>query len=275
MQFCSFAEKQVGAYPGFMDDRGGIPPYLEVMWARPAERLPALLSALRPGGVPVLQAVQLADIYELDAAALEPCPELSAVTELRLSNCEALGSWEEVMAALLRQAPLLSSLHVSDYESFHELPACVVAHTGLRRLLLSCGSMDALPVGPYLAGLQWLSCPGWWLADLLPALADATALTGLEPRGSVTEAVLSALPPLQQLKLERCSLQQLPVWPGMSALRSLSLRSAKLPTNKTEQLGALLSSLPLLETLDLGDTSLTELPEQLPTGKCAVHCAAV
>ena len=264
-----------------------------------------LLSALRPGAVHALRGLELAECF-IDAAELEGCTELAAVMDLDLHNCPANDGWEAALPALLRQAPLLSSLTFGD--CFHgALPRRLVDHSGLRRLALRYNHLEALPAGPYLASLEQLDLREPSLVQL-PPLETATALTSLQlSRHSslhtppLSESHLAAgvspLTRLQYIVLTGCKLKQLPLegWAGMSALQRLdlsdnafaalpaalhqatALRWLSLSRNQqlrpvSQQLGALLSHLPLLEELRLERTGLVELPEQLPTGKLGMHC---
>lgn len=267
-----------------------------------------LLTALRPGGAPALQRLKLFGCA-LHEAALAQCSALEPVTHLGLLRCEAAAGsdWEAVMAAVLREAPQLSSLRVD--ESFDgRLPSCLMARTGLRLLSLNENGLETLPAGPYLASLQRLSFWEWECVTLPPALTTATALTCLELKqdecrttppvsADSLAAVVPQLPPLPRLQLVHCGLEALPIeslaglsavrWLDLSAndLRSLpdalsqatSLRRLNLGWNKqlapsAQQLGALLSRLTLLEDLRLPWVGLEELSENFPTGKRCGAC---
>lgn len=292
-----------------------------------------LLATVHPGSVPAVRRLRLSRCA-INASALAGCSELAAVTQLRLDDCQAAGSWDAAFAALFEEAPLLRSLRTSS--CFHgELPASLVAHTGLHQLTLWDNEMDVLPAGPYLASLERLYIEEDGMLQLFPALTAATALTCLglmrhgwgnaPPLSTVgISAALAGMPRLRTLQLVECRLAALPIddWAGMSALesldlrqnnftllpaalsRALSLRQLDLSSNKftslpaelhqatalrqlnlsqnyslcptAQQLGVLLSHLPLLEELNLSATGLTELPEQLPAGKpCVVLCCHV
>ncbi|PRW61525.1 phospho phosphatase [Chlorella sorokiniana] len=286
--------------------QGGPTAFLEVAYAAPGFSLLALLSGLRPGGVPAIERLRLRHCV-LEAATLWHCSMLTALTRLDIADCgAAAGGWDAVMVALLSQAPLLSSLQVESCFA-DALPGSLITHTGLRQLSLS--DVETLPAGPYVASLQQLSLLDARLQQLPPALTAATALTCLEVQRvhySATPfstagmaALLSRLPQLRALQLAHCGLQQLPVqgWPGWSVLQSLDLRSNSLtslpaelhqatalhhlnlsgncqlrPT--AEQLGALLSHLPLLQGLELSRVGLTELPDQLPPGLRALDVSS-
>ena len=195
--------------------RGGPDVALRLDEFSPDSSLPALLSALTPGGVPALQRLSLFGCC-FSPAVLVRCSALAAVTELHLDCCDAEdGDWEAICQALLRQAPLLSSLLIEEHTLSGELPLALVAHTGLRSLALIDNYLKTLPAGPYLASLQQLSFDDESLLqpELPPALAAATALTSLEvPRNLWPDdsrplstdgmaAVLSQLPQLGCLKL--------------------------------------------------------------------------
>lgn len=174
-----------------------------------------------------------------------------------------------------------------------------MANTGLRHLTLCENALEVLPAGPYLANLErlmpWIEA----LPQLPSALTAATGLTCLEVRDSTAAlssagmaAVLSRLPRLRRLQLVFCGLDALPPagWHGIAALQYLhlgvnqltslpaalhqatSLLQLNLSGNMqlaptAEQLGALLSRLPLLEGLDLTGLGLMELPSHMPPGK--------
>lgn len=263
-----------------------------------------LLRALCPGGVPALQSLELLQC-SVSAADLESCTELAAVTWLNMCSCRAQGGWEAALAALLRRTPLLSSLSVREcFEGL--LPRCLVDRSGLRRLWLSHNGLSVLPGGPYLASLQHLAVADSSIARL-PALAAATALTGLEVHGHANgraslsqdlAAGIPQLPRLQHIQLTGCNLEHLPLegWAGLSALQSLdlswngfttlpaavsqavSLRHLSLSHNEklpltARQLGTLLSRLPLLQKLELAGVGLTDLPPRLPSGELRRGCA--
>ena len=295
LQSCSFEELDAEKAEG--SSRAG----LRLSMVPAAASMQQLLSALRPGGVPAVQRLQLDDC-EIGPAALAHCTQLSSVTWMCLGSCEAAaaGGWEAAMAALLRHAPRLSSLHL-ETSLDGELPQCLILHSGLRRLGLWGNGLQALPAGPYLASLERLALWEDTLLQLPASLAVATALTALEvqrhpdaPALSAVslDAVLGSLPRLQSLVLTRCGLQQLPLngWAGISALTSLdlswnrlgplpaalsgasSLRRLSLSFNPqlaptAQQLWELSSRLPLLEELDVSGCGLTELPARLPTGE--------
>ena len=238
---------------------------------------------------------------------MEDCPPLRSLTKLQFSNCEAAaGDWEAVLGAVLSQAPLLSSLLVK--HCLHgALPQCLIAHTGLQELTLWENDLATLPAGPYLASLQQLDCLDDSLLQLPAALAAATALTCLEVQreplnfcppfeATSLDGVLSHLTRLRQLRLAHCGYQNLALegWPGIAALQALdlsgnsltalpaalhqatALRKLNLRINTSlaptaQQLGALLSRLPLLEELDLAATGLTELPPSFLPGKLGLH----
>lgn len=206
--------------------------------------------------------------------------------------------WEAALGALLHQAPQLSDVQASRCLK-GELPQSLAASTGLRHLTLCENGLQTLPAGPYLASLEALCLVEEGpMEQLPPALAAATALTSLEVRElrwnlstDGMAALLSQLGRLRVLQLSYCGLDQLPLegWAGISALQSLDLRFNNLtavpaalhqatslrqlnlsynPLRPTgQQLGALLSRMPLLEDLDLYSVLLTKLPEHLPAGK--------
>lgn len=261
--------------------------------------LPALLSVLHPGSVPVVERLSLIQC-SIGAGVLGHCSALAAVTHLQLQVCDATaGNWEAALAAVFEQAPLLSGLNLYGILPC-QLPQSVVNHSGLRQLaLMWFGNEVSLPEGAYLASLEQLWLTYGAPSQLPPALAAATALTSLVLRGTQAPlstdgmaALLSQLPLLRRLQLTNCSLKQLPLdgWAGMTAMQHLDLsenRLTSLPAmlyetpsllqldlsdnrqlaRTAEQLGALLSSLPLLEVLDLSTTSLKTLPSQPPPGK--------
>lgn len=209
VEFCSFAERDVSAEECSTHTADGLPAYLHIQHASPPAGLAGLLSILRPGGVAAAQAVNLASC-SISEAALEPCTALSAMTRLFIEDCRVQDSWEAATAAVLRRAPLLRSLSVTS-RGLQQLPQCLVAYMGLQRLDLELDELQVLPVGPYLSGLQWLAIRNSVQLQLGPALAVATALTGLDlSRGAASciGEVLAELPPLQELHLHR--LQQLP-----------------------------------------------------------------
>lgn len=285
-------------------------PTLNIQGLLPVNRpssMQRLLAALRPGGMPAVERLELYSCA-LDEPALAHCSALAAVTHLGLQHCEAAAGsdWEAVMAAL-RQATLLASLYV--WGSLDgELPECLAAHTSLHTLTLFQNDLMTLPPGPYLGSLQRLSLwvEGW--SVLPPALTAATALTCLELRqeeqrtgppltADSVAVVIPKLQALQRLQLAFCGLKALPIegWAGLSALQWLdlsandltslpaalsqatSLRRLNLGWNNhlapsAQQLGALLSRLPLLEELSLDEVGLEELPENLPTGKRCTAC---
>lgn len=260
----------------------------------------ALLTRLRPGGAPAIHELPLSS-FTVSPAGVADCATLAAVTHLEA--CEAAADdWDAALGALLRQAPLLSSLRVQ--RCFPGgLPQCLVECTGLRSLTTAGNGLQALPAGPYLASLEQLCLAEDSVVVLPAALTAATALTSLEVQHEIFTGaaplaadslapVLRRLSRLRQLQLTSCGLPALPVddWVGVSALQSLSLRDnaftclpaalsqaasltqLDLSRNQylaatAQQLGALLSRLPLLEQLNLHNTGLTELPEHFPPGK--------
>ena len=285
--------------------RGGPTAFLAIAHLTSTGRMPQLLSTLHPGGVPVVERLQLCGCT-LDSAAPPLCGALASLTQLQLYGCEAAaGGWDAALGALLRHSPLLSSLHLGDSLD-GALPPSLLAHTRLTELRLSHNSLQELPAGPYLSNLKQLSLEEDAIPQLPQVLMAAKGLTALMVERSVwvlngapaplstdgMAALLSQLPHLQRLQLSGCGLQQLPLddWAGISALRSLnltsnslsylpgalhqaaSLRQLKLNNNPqlaptAQQLGPLLSCLPLLEELELSHCGLKELPAQFPTGK--------
>lgn len=275
VEFCSFAERDVTPEECSTHTADGLPAYLRIQRASPPDGLAGLLSMLRPGSVAAVQAVNLASC-SISQAALEPCAALSAVTRLFIEDCSVEGSWEAAMAPVLRRAPLLRSLSVVS-RGLQELPQCLADYTGLQHLDLELDELQVLAVGPYLSGLQWLAMRNSVPLQLGPALAVATALTGLTlSRGATSSigAVLAQLLPLRELHLH--CLQQLPLhgWQALSTLQLLDLGSNSELALTAEQLAALLSHLPLLEELGLSRTGLTQLPPHLPPGKLSKHIQA-
>ena len=146
------------------------------------------------------------------------------------------------------QAPLLRSLRfVACFDS--ELPKSVVGLSGLQRLALEFNGMETMPAGPYLAGLQWLSLREGFLPQLPAALAAATALTGLQVQS------LAASLPTAEVDVDGVAA----VLTQLACLQTLQLANCKL----VQLPAAALAAMSALHCLDLSNNAFAALPEGL------------
>ena len=99
-----------------------------------------------------------------------------------------------------------------------EVPAGLAGMTGLRTIGIDGATLDDLPPGPYLSGLESLSMTGTiFLAGVPASLAAATQLqhlgiVSLEGLSDADVAMLCSLPALKTLVLHKPFLMEQPVW---------------------------------------------------------------
>lgn len=180
-------------------------PAMILMGVHTLPSLSDLLGAALPAGTLCCGLVLLT--RELPASAVLQCAQLAVLPTLLLANLGS-SSIEPGLAALLPQAPQLSSLILHSISHTGCLPACVAEHAGLRRLCLLKQGLTSLPSGAYLKNLESLELSNNAIQRLPPAICQATALRMLafENNPALTwtpedVATLARLPLLSKLVL--------------------------------------------------------------------------
>lgn len=142
---------------------GKVAGWLSIQGLRGMRSWTQLLSALRPpAGTAPLRTLHLKDC-ELPTDAMQGCPPLPALIQLRLSHCTADATVAtthgppgaplagSAAAALLRAAPRVQMLGMDS--CFQEqLPTELAAMRGITKLDLSANDLTDVPPGAWLAG---------------------------------------------------------------------------------------------------------------------------